>query len=105
MLSSSARRSFNPQTFTVVQMLDGAEARLGRKWTGDPRTEATLRLSVGISYLSLMRFDKAEPQLKRALSVFESLQDGEDADWARFRLAELVDSEGRPAEAVQGYEH
>lgn len=105
MLSSSARRSFNPQTFTVVEMLDGAEARLGRKWTGDARTEATLRLSLGTSYLSLMRFDKAEPQLKRALAIFESLQDSEDAAWARFRLADLVDSEGRPADAVGTYEH
>jgi serine/threonine-protein kinase len=105
MLSSSAGRSFNPQTFTVVQMLDGAEARLGRTWTGDARTEATLRLSLGTSYLSLMRFDKAEPQLERALSLFKSLHDDEDAAWARFRLAELMDSEGRSTDAVRAFEN
>lgn len=104
MLSSSSQRSFNPQTFTVVQMLDDAEARLGRTWTGDARTEATLRLSLGTSYLSLMRFDRARPHLERALAIFGSLHDAQETAWARFQLAELANSEGRPADAVQGYE-
>lgn len=104
MLSSSARRAFDPQTFTVAQMLESTEARLDSNWSGDARTEATLRRSLGSSYLSLMRFDRARPQLEKALAIFRSLHDEKEIAWTEFRLAELSDSEGRAAEAAAAFE-
>ena len=48
MLQSAADFNFDPQKVTVAQMLDGAEVRLGKGWTGDPKTEADLRYSLGV---------------------------------------------------------
>ena len=54
MLLSSTDYSFDPQKFTVAQMLEAAEARLEKGRTGDARTEATLRRSLGAGYVALM---------------------------------------------------
>jgi len=104
MVSASSDYSFDPQKFTVAQMLEAAEARLERSWTGDPRIEATLRLSLGSSYLALMRFDRAKPQLERALAIFQGLGDEREVARSLMTLADLADAEGREADAVEGYE-
>ena len=56
-------------------MLEAAEARLEKSWTGDPRTEAALRRSLGTSYGALRRVDRAKPQLEEALAMFQSVDD------------------------------
>jgi tetratricopeptide (TPR) repeat protein/predicted Ser/Thr protein kinase len=104
MLSSSSEMSFDPQKTTVAQMLEAAEARLEKNWTGDARTEATLRRSLGNSYGAVMRFDRSKPQLEKALATFQSLRDEKEVAATLLSLADLDAIEGRSADAVRGYE-
>src|SRR5579863_3656662 len=104
MLLSSTDYSFDPQKFTVAQMLEAAEARLEKSWTGDSRTEATLRYSLGSSYSAMMRFDRARPQLEKALAMFQALGYEKEVSWTLYRLADLAAAEGRAEDAVRGYE-
>jgi tetratricopeptide (TPR) repeat protein/predicted Ser/Thr protein kinase len=101
MLSSTAADRFDPKMLTVAQMLEGAEARLEKGWSGDPRTEATLRRSLGSSYTAVMRFDRARPQLEKALATFQALGDEKEVAWTEGRLAELAGVEGRAEDKVQ----
>lgn len=71
---------------------------------GDARTEATLRRSLGSSYIALMRFDRARPQLEKALATFQGLHDEKEAAWTLFGLAELHDLEGHAAESASVFE-
>jgi serine/threonine-protein kinase len=104
MLLSSTYDSFDPQKFTVAQMLESAEARLEKSWTGDPKTEAMLRYSLGSSYSAVRRFDRARPELEKALAMFRALRFEKETAWALYRLAELAGVEGRADEEVRGYE-
>jgi len=104
MLSSPRNSGFDPQKFTVAQMLGRAQARLEKNWGGDPRTEATLRRSLGTSFVGVMQFDLAKPQLEKSLARFRALHDEKEVAWTVFRIAQLADAEGRATDAVQGYE-
>jgi serine/threonine protein kinase/Tfp pilus assembly protein PilF len=104
MLLSSTYYSFDPQKFTVAQMLEAAEARLEKNWSGAPSTEAALRYSLGSSYSSLKRFDRAKPQLEKALAMFQALRNEQGVAMTLYRLAELAAREGRANEAARGYE-
>ena len=102
MLSSSSEGRFDPKTFTVAQMLDAAENRLEKGWTGDARVEATLRRSLGTSYFVNSRFDRAKPQLEKALVLFQAVGDETEAARTLMGLATVAASEGRPEDAVHG---
>jgi tetratricopeptide (TPR) repeat protein len=104
MLSSAATGGFDPSTYTVAQMLDAAEARIDKNWLGDARTEATLRLNLGASYVSMTQFERAKPQLEKALATFQALPDETEVAWTLYILAELASSEGHAEEAVQRYD-
>ncbi len=101
MLLPQTTFGFDPQKFTVAQMLDIAEARLGKGWTGDPKTEADLRYSLGTSYGGLLRYDRARPQLKKSLAIFRELGYEVEETRTLLRLAEMADYEGHPDEEVQ----
>jgi serine/threonine-protein kinase len=94
MLSSTAN------TFTVVQMLEAAEERLDKSWTRDLRTEATLRRSLGASYLPVMKWDRARIQFEKSIAEFQSLGDEREVASSMLSLASLAAFEGHPAEAV-----
>jgi len=94
MLSSTAK------TFTVVQMLEAAEERLDKSWTRDLRTEATLRRSLGASYLPVMKWDRARIQFEKSIAEFQSLGDDRELAETLLALASLAAFEGHPAEAV-----
>jgi serine/threonine protein kinase len=104
MLLSPGGESIDVKNFTVVRMLETAEARLEKRKTVDLGTEGALRQSLGASYSALMQFDRAEAQLDKALGIFQSLGDEKQAAWTLFRLADLANREGRSADAVEGYE-
>jgi eukaryotic-like serine/threonine-protein kinase len=104
MLQSAANFSFDPQKTTVAQMLDGAEARLQKGWTGDPKTEADLRYSLGATYGTLLRYDRARPQLKKALATYHALGYELEETRTLLRLAEMDDFEGHPDDEVQEFE-
>jgi serine/threonine-protein kinase len=92
------------QSSTVVQMLESAEQRLDQTWTSDKKTEAALRRSLGISFCSVLRFDRARVELNKALVEFQSLGDATEVATTLFRLADVAKFEGRTADAVKGYE-
>jgi eukaryotic-like serine/threonine-protein kinase len=104
MLSSPTAFSFDPQKFTVAKMLEAAEARLEKNWTGDPRTEATLHQSLGFSDAAILRFDRAKQQLEKALPTFQALGDEKEAARTLYGLAYVAMLEGRSADAVRGFE-
>jgi eukaryotic-like serine/threonine-protein kinase len=58
---------------TVIQMLNAAEPGIEASWKNDPLAEATLRASLGASYVTLDRPDRARTQLERALALFQKL--------------------------------
>jgi serine/threonine protein kinase len=80
MLSSAGNANFDPHTFTVAEMLEGAERRLAGAWKDDPLTEATLRSSLGASYSMMQSPERARVQLETARAIFQKLGDrGEEA--------------------------
>ncbi|HYL79141.1 MAG TPA: protein kinase [Bryobacteraceae bacterium] len=58
---------------TVLQMLNAAEPSIEKSWKDDPLSEATLRASLGATYVTLEQRDRAKLQLERALALFQSL--------------------------------
>ena len=100
---NSAFRSGGPDV-TVIQMLNTAEPRIEKSWKGDPLAEATLRSSLGASYVTLSQPDRARPQLERALTLFQSLGRNVDAADALFVLGiNAQGPEGRLASAADYY--
>jgi serine/threonine protein kinase/tetratricopeptide (TPR) repeat protein len=75
---TSAVRVGGPDV-TVIQMLNAAEPSIEKSWKGDPLAEATLRASLGASYVTLSQPDRARFQLEKALALFESLNRNVDA--------------------------
>jgi tetratricopeptide (TPR) repeat protein len=58
---------------TVIQMLNAAEPGIEASWKNDPLAEATLRASLGASYVTLDKPDRARTQLETALALFQKL--------------------------------
>ncbi len=64
------RPDITPQpNLTVRTLLDRAAERIEGKFQGQPLVEATIRETIGIAYTEVNSFDKAEPNLKRALEL------------------------------------
>jgi len=103
-LSSPAQLSFDPQKFTVEQMLEAAEARLEKSWKGDALTEATLRRSLGDAYWAMQRFDRASGQLQKAIAIFRALGDEKETAATLYDLSTVAGLEGRPADEIKGFE-
>jgi tetratricopeptide (TPR) repeat protein/tRNA A-37 threonylcarbamoyl transferase component Bud32 len=81
---------------TVFQMLNAAEPSIEASWKDDPLAEATLRASLGTTYATLQRPDRATLQLERALALFQKLGRHVDAADNLFVLgivAQQMDSE------------
>ncbi len=53
----------------MSEVLDSAARRIDREPPAEPEVEATLRSAIGASYLSLGKYDRAEPHLVRALAL------------------------------------
>jgi len=103
MLTSSFRNG--GADVTVIQMLNASEAGIEKSWKGDPLAEATLRASLGSSYVTLVQPDRAGRQLERALTLFQSL--GRDVDAADTLLVLGINAqgpEGRIAAAADYYQ-
>jgi eukaryotic-like serine/threonine-protein kinase len=95
----------NGADVTVIQMLNAAEPSIEKSWKGDPLAEATLRSSLGASYVTLSQPDRARLQLEQALGLFQSL--GRNVDAADTLLVLGINAqgpEGRIASAVDYYQ-
>ncbi len=77
---------------TVIQMLNAAEPGIEKSWKGDALTEATLRSSLGASYVTLSEPARARSQLEKALALFQSL--GRNVDAADTLLVLGINSQG-----------
>jgi serine/threonine protein kinase/tetratricopeptide (TPR) repeat protein len=62
---------------TVVQLLNRAAKAIDGKFSGQPLTEAAIRLTVGDTYRALGRYEEALPHLERSVQL-RSLQLGLD---------------------------
>jgi tetratricopeptide (TPR) repeat protein len=86
---------------TVIQMLNAAEPSIEASWKNDPLAEATLRASLGASYVTLEKPDRAQLQLERALALFQSL--GRHADAADTLLVLGINAQRTESSAAANY--
>jgi serine/threonine protein kinase/tetratricopeptide (TPR) repeat protein len=101
MLTSASRAG--GADVTVIQMLNSAEPSIEKTWTGDPLTEASLRLSLGSSYATLSEPDRAKFQLEKAAALFQSL--GRNVDAADTLLVLGINAQGEEgsSDSASGY--
>jgi hypothetical protein len=66
---------------TVREVLDGAASRFDGSLRDQPEVEATLRLTIGSTYRDLGDLERAEPQIRRAVSCGAST--AAPPSWAR----------------------
>src|SRR5262245_10449456 len=69
MLASSNPNEVKGADYTVRQLLDDFSGRLGKELVEQPEVEAQIRATIGAAYWRLGVFDKAEPNLTRALEL------------------------------------
>jgi tetratricopeptide (TPR) repeat protein/predicted Ser/Thr protein kinase len=91
---------------TVVEILDRETGQIASAFSGLPASEASVRGTIGSVYLSLGRFDKAEPHLRRAVELHEDVYGdrSSEADRPRRDLAVLLNETGRQEEAIEIFE-
>jgi tetratricopeptide (TPR) repeat protein len=91
---------------TVVEMLDREAGQITGAFSGLPGSEASVRSTIGSVYLSLGRFDRAEPHLRRAVELHEAVYGSPSSETDRTRrdLAVLLSETGRLDEAIEIFE-
>ncbi len=80
---------------TVAEVLDSASGRLSGDLAGQPEVEASLRGTLGDTYLNLGLTKEAEREYRRALALA-----GPDSAPERTRLGQALSDEGRYDEAA-----
>ncbi|MDP8979331.1 MAG: protein kinase [Acidobacteriota bacterium] len=101
MLNSSVRAGGTD--VTVIQMLNEAEPGIEKSWKDDPLAEATLRASLGATYVTLEQRDRAKLQLQKALTLFRSLGRHVDAADTLLVLGINAQTVGESSAAVEHY--
>jgi serine/threonine protein kinase/Tfp pilus assembly protein PilF len=88
---------------TAREVLDDAAAKIDGRFPGEPAVEASVRMTMGMSYMSLGRYDDAEAQLVQALKLAREAVGDDDANTLTVmdNLAMLYDSQGRYDEAAR----
>ena len=64
------------------EILDGAAEKVGSRLSGEPRVEASVRRTIGRTYMNLGLLDDAEPHLRRSLDLEQTLGAGRDGERA-----------------------
>ncbi|HUR53339.1 MAG TPA: serine/threonine-protein kinase, partial [Gemmataceae bacterium] len=96
---------------TVAEAVDAAAAEVGKKFANRPLVEATIRSTLGNSYLELGKVDKAASQQEEAVRLFRRVK-GDDDDavsvlatlrlgWTRFCQNRLDEAEQIHVDAVR----
>ena len=80
---------------TMAEVLDNASSRLAGDLAGQPEVEASLRGTLGDTYLNLGLLHEAEREYRRALELA-----GPDSAPARARLGQALSDQGRYKEAA-----
>lgn len=88
---------------TIRDVLDAASARLNASAEGEPLVEASLRTTIGNTYLKLGVYQAAEPHLERALKLRTETLGSEDPQTlvAKHNLASLYAEQNRGKEAKE----
>ena len=86
---------------TVEELLRRAAARIEGKFARQPRVEAEIRLTMGVTYGELGDFTAAQPHLERAWEIVRTLLGEDDPGVARFigNLGVLYVHQGKLAQA------
>ena len=86
---------------TLSEVLDGASENLEARFEGKPLVEASIRLTLGKTYLTVGRYDEGEPHIERAHQIRREQLGEEHPDTlsSRASLALLYLRQGRYAEA------
>jgi tetratricopeptide (TPR) repeat protein len=101
MLMAADPRRARGRDVSVAEILDMAAARVDRELADDPAIEASLRHTIGTTYLSLSRLAEAESQLAKAARLSEELHGPADRRTlstmnslaaARYRLGKFDDA-------------
>jgi len=91
---------------TVVEMLDRESGQIDAAFTELPASEALIRSTIGNVYMSLGRFDAAEPHLRQSIQLHTDAwgPDAPETDRARRDLAVLLSQTSRTSEAIAIFE-
>jgi len=101
MLSSPTAQGFDPEKFTVAQLLESSEPLLEKSWKNDPLAKAIIQRSLGSSYTSLHRLDRGRALLESALATFRARGDDQETAETLDRLAENARASGRVEDGVK----
>jgi tetratricopeptide (TPR) repeat protein/tRNA A-37 threonylcarbamoyl transferase component Bud32 len=85
----------------LADALEAAEKKFEAAFAGRPRAEAKARYTLGMTWLGLGQFARAEEHLRRAADVYEQLHgpDAREALAARGKQAQALRQMGRTADA------
>lgn len=85
------------RSISLLEALDRAAAEVGRSFTGQPETEAAIRLAVGNSYHGLGQYARSEPHFRAAWERLEHLPGGpgEDGIAALTELGHALSHQGQ----------
>lgn len=86
MLASANPDAATGYDYTVRELLDSFSAGLGSQLQDQPEVEASIRATLGNAYRRLGAMDKAEPQLKTALTLRQHIFGGDHAEVAQSLL-------------------
>jgi serine/threonine protein kinase/Tfp pilus assembly protein PilF len=86
---------------TVMEVLDTASKNIEGKFKDEPSVEASIRDTLGMTYLNLGKYKAAEPHLGRAIELRQSQLGGEHIDTLKSMadLGILYERQGRFEEA------
>lgn len=87
---------------TVLEMLDRETQAIETAFTGQPALEAAVRITIGVVYRNLGRYELAEAQLRRALELARQTHGDPSSEVARGmrELASVLSARDRDEEAV-----
>lgn len=95
-----ARRAPRPD-ITLLEAVEGAAAKLGERFAGEPLVEAAVRQTLGESLHSLGKLERAATELARAAELYAGVHGPEDEATltAQNHLANVYSNLGRFADA------
>ena len=104
--SADVLRAKATKAVSMFDILQRASERASERFTGQPRTEASVRRQLGDIYLRMQYLSQAEAQFSRAIELLEPLVPANDEELLAARFASAQTSVGmfHPAEAMQKLE-
>lgn len=100
-LLSSVSPDQSGRDTTVKEVLDRASTAIEDRFQGEPLVEAAIRMTLGTTYHKLGQYDDAEPHLRRAVELRDTLRGKADPESleAKIATAELLVDLGQLDEA------